>query len=329
MTAVTIFRDKFAHAWPTHEHGAPGYVFDLGRTLARTYTTDAHFTAYQTSNGRRLSREALDHGVAVELGAFVFDVDCDATHGTPERPPEAWRRELRNKVSALAELHPGPYFYETRGGGRIVYAQPTPTPIRTHDDAKQWSRNYAVAVAYLARVAGIIADGACSDWQRFFRAPHATRERGGKPENWSVFGDPKRIGNLVIEPSHADLETAKRTSTLFREQRAREPSPLGVGGDGLFYHALRMRGHVGESAARGGWICVCPNSSAHSTNTDWTRSTIVVPPDPGHEIGLILCKHAHCWERFSVQQWLRMFSDSELEIARLAAGIKPRQRRAA
>ena len=43
--------------------------------------------------------------------------------------------------------------------------------------------------------------------------------------------------------------------------------------------------------------------------------------DDGGETGLILCKHGHCDEKFTVAQWLRFFSKPELEAARLAAGI--------
>jgi len=298
---------------------------DLGRALERSYSTDAHFAAYRTPNGRRLTRDAIDLGVAVELTCTVFDVDCLGTHGTAIPAPESWRKELRQKVAALTELHPDPYFYETKGGARIVYAQQEPIVLRTHEDARRWSQRYAVSVAYLLRTVGIVADPSCADWQRLFRAPHATRSPGKGPENWAIFGDAARIGALVIEATEADVAAAKRSSTVFRKSRAVEHSSPGVGGDGLLYHALRLRGHVGAQAPCGGWYALCPNRSQHTVNTDWTDSTVVVPPDSGHEIGLILCRHGHCWERFTVKQWLRMFSDSELDQARAAAGITSRR----
>jgi hypothetical protein len=325
VTAVTLLRDKFARGWPRHEHGSPGYVLPLARVLERQYTTDAHFAAYRTPNGRRLVRDAIDRGISIELTTIVFDVDCPLTHGTSEPAPEAWRCESRERVRALAELHPNPYYYETRGGARIVYSQAEPAIVRTHGDARKWSQDYAIAVAYLARTVGIVADAACSDWQRLFRVPRATRSPGGKPENWPTSGDPERIGGLLIQAAEADVAAATRASITFRKARAATRSTCGSGGYGLFYHALRLRGHVGKEATRGGWIALCPNRNQHSVDTDWSDATIVVPPGAGHEIGLVLCKHGHCWERFTVQQWLRMFSDSELEAARSVAGIAPRR----
>jgi hypothetical protein len=322
---ITAMRDKYAKGWPRHEHGERAYVLPIGRALERLYSSDAHFAAYSTPNGRRLTREAVDKGIAIELNAIIFDVDCAATHGTATPAPESWRQELRQRFAALAALHPGPYYYETRGGARIVYGQHEPTIIRSHDDARRWSQRYAVAVAYLARTVGIVADPACADWQRLFRAPHATRSPGKGSENWPILGDAARIGALVIKATEADVAAAKRSSTVFRKPRAIEHSSPGVGGDGLLFHALRLRGHVGAQTPRGGWYALCPNRHQHTTATDWTDSTIVVPPDRGHEIGLILCRHAHCWERFTVKQWLRMFSDSELDQARAAAGIVSRR----
>ena len=200
-------------------------------------------------NGRRLTRDAIDLGIAIELTSTVFDVDCPDTHGTSTPAPESWRQELRRSVSALAELHPSPYYYETKGGARIVYAQQAPTVLRTHEHAKLWSQQYAISVAYLARTVGIVADPSSEDWQRLFRAPRATRSPGKGPENWPILGNAAHIGALVIAATEADVAAAKCSSTVFRKSRAVDHSSPGVGGDGLFFHALRLRGHVGAASA--------------------------------------------------------------------------------
>lgn len=318
MTAVTVIRDRYVRGWPRHTEGERAYVLELGAALERAYTSDAHFTAYQTPNGRRLVREAIDQGVAVELTAIVFDVDCPDTHGTSDPTPEAWRRELREKVVALAAAHPDPYYYETRGGARIVYRQSKATVLRAQANAQEWSQLYAVAVAHLERRFGIVADPACADWQRLYRLPHATRDAGGKPENWPIMGDGRRIGTLTINATHADVERAKRESKSFRARPTENFVPSD--GDGLLYYLLRSRADVDREAPRGGWICRCPNRAVHTSNTDWTDSTVVYPPKMDAQIGIIECKHAHC-QRFKNTDWLKFFSDAELDVARIAAGI--------
>jgi hypothetical protein len=315
---VTVFRDKFARGWPRHEDGERGYVVDLGLALDRAYTTDAHFVCYATPNGRRLVREALDQGVAVELNAIVFDIDCPDTHGTPEPAPHSWRRELGAKVWELSKVHPDPYFYGTRGGGRIVYRQAEPTVLRTQNDATSWARTYAVALAYLVRRFGIAADPACFDWQRHYRLPRATRDRSGEPENYPYGGDHTKIGVLTIDATDADVTEARsKAPRSFRHPRA---TTAYVGnGDGLLFYLLRARGDIVGSAPRDGWICRCPNRGQHTLNTDGSDSSVVFPPNENGPQGTICCLHGHC-AQLTQADWLRLFTDEEISTARAAAG---------
>ena len=94
--------------------------------------------------------------------------------GTPAYSPCEFTFEIPTSDAAA---HPNPYYYETRGGGRIVYVQAEPTVLRSQADAIAWRQEYAIAVAHLARVFGIVADPACSDWQRHYRLPRATRQK--------------------------------------------------------------------------------------------------------------------------------------------------------
>lgn len=324
MSTVTVFRDKFARGWPRHEQGERGYVLDLGQALDREYSTDAHFAAYCTPNGRRLVREAIDQGVAIELTCIVFDVDCAETHGTAEPVPVRWRHELREKVIAMAAAHAAPFFYETRGGARIVYRQTEPTILRSQADALEWSKIYAVAVAHIEDRFGIVADPACCDWQRLYRLPRATRDVGGRPENHPFWGDHTAIGTLLIEASWGDVAKAKKEAArTFREPRD-VPSYTGTG-DGLLFWALKQRGDVIGKAVRGGWICRCPNRQQHTTNTDGSDSTVVYPASDG-QLGWLCCKHGHCCN-LTIRDWLRMFSDAEIDAARQVAGI-PKERAA-
>jgi hypothetical protein len=269
MTAITVMSNKFVRGWPTHDDGERVYVLDLGKALEREYRTDAHIATYRTPNGRRLTREAIDAGLSIEIGAVFLDFDCAETHGTAEPASEAWRRSLREKVIRLFGAHGVGYFYETRGGARVVFRLNKPTIIRSHGDAREWSQSYAVLLANLSRRFDLHADAACNDWQRLFRAPHATRTEGGKPENWPTFGDAENIAPLFVEATTDDVAAAKKATTAFRCRREPRPATSAAGGDGLLYHLLRLRGEVdSQETSRGGWICLCPNRARHSKNSD-------------------------------------------------------------
>lgn len=325
MTLVSVMRDKFIRSSPQLTPEKPvrntdrAYVLDLGTALDRAYTSDAHFTAYHTPTGHRLNYKSLDEGTAVELTAVVFDID-----GTGHKATHEWRRAEREKVIALNTAHPGLYEYDTRGGYRIVYRQAEPTVLRTQADALEWSKVYSVAVAHLEHRFGIIADPACCDWQRLYRLPRATRDPGGKPENHPYWGDPHRIGTLVIQASWADVAKAQRDAA--RTFKAPREQALYQGsGDGLLFWALKLRGDVYREAPRGGWICKCPNSGQHTSNTDGADTTVVYPASDG-QLGWLCCKHGHCCN-LTIRDWLATFSDAELDAARDAAGL-PKERAA-
>lgn len=319
MTPITIFRDKFARSWPTLDSEKPwrgsdrGKVDELGAALDRAYQGDAHFSAYHSPEGKRLNLQAFKEGLKVELQAIVFDVDGPGHVATPE-----WRRETREKVVTLAAVHPNPFYYETRGGARIVYRQAEPTILECDADALEWSRIYTIAVAHLAQQFDLAADPSCCDWQRLYRLPRATRDPGGLPENHPYWGDANNIGTLTIEASWADVTKAtKQNERAFSERR--ELPEFAGGGDGLLFWALKLRGDVFREAPRGGWVCRCPNHRQHTSNTDGSDSTVVYPASRG-QVGFICCRHAHCVGN-TLRDWLSYFSDSELEAARQAAGI--------
>lgn len=324
---VTLFNDKYARSAPTLDPDKPwrksdrGRVVDISEALAVDFLTDAHFVAYHSPNSCRLNSESLSLLDGVEMTLGVFDADCQETHGTSEPAPESWRRAMRRRVVTLAADHPDPFYYETRGGVRFLYRLAEKTIIRTQADAAAWARDYLVTVAHFERNYGIIVDPSCNDWQRLYRLPYATRSAGGRPERWMTWGEWSKIGSILINASREDVKLAQSRTVAFRSRKARPLSSPGAGGDGLFYHLLRARGDVGREVARGGWIALCPNRAQHTSNTDGSDSTVVVPPEAGGETGLIRCKHAHCDRKFTVAEWLKFFSDSELESARRAAGI--------
>lgn len=317
---VTVLPNPFAWGWPRHERGWCVDVLPLARALSNTYNTDAHFAAYATSKRRRLTREALDQGTPIELSVIAFDFDCPSVHGTSEPAPDAWRADFLAQVAELAAAHPNPFVYQTRGGARVVYRQAEPTVLRSQDDAQRWSQGYAVCVAHLKRCFGLLADPSCADWQRLYRLPHATRDRGGKPENRPTCGDAARVGTLMLEATHEDVSAARVASKAFRERRVTSFTPCTSDGAGLLYHLLRARGCIIRPHLVGAHVIRCPRESHHSSGFTGDGSTFLYGPASGNCIGAIHCMHAHC-AHMSVPDWLRMFSEQELDAARRAAGI--------
>ncbi len=319
---ISIVRNRFVKGWPRHDDGEPVYVRELGEALPRPYRTDAHFMAYASPNARRLTREALEQGVTAPMSAIVFDVDCADVHGTSEPAPQSWRDALLKKIARLSEVHPAPYTYGTRGGARILYRLPEPFEIKSHDDARQWSQLYAVALAYLARRFGIGADPACHDWQRLFRLPFATREPDGKPEAWPTLGDPHNIGTLRIHAMVDDVKAARASSKAFSRSRISDVTLCASSGEGLLYHLLRARGDIlREHTQPGAYVVRCPRESEHSTGRTGDGSTLLYLPAVGEQVGAIHCLHAHC-SNLSVRDWVRCFEDREVQTARRAAGIE-------
>ncbi len=332
MTRVTVLRGPRVFGWPDRIEGRASardrtYVVPLGHALERSYTSDAHFVQYECPSDprspiwpRRLCVDVFDRGLEVAMSCIVFDVDDPEMHGSKLPARDAWRAELRANMAKLHDAHPGPFYYETRGGARVVYTLPEPTILRTSADGKRWSEDYAIAAAYLERVFGIEVDRACADWTRLFRLPHATREPNGKPEDRLVIGDPHNIGALQIKASPADMERARKVSKAFREAREIDFTPCTGDGQGLLFHLLRAQGFLMRARGSDGYVIRCPNESKHTGGKRGDGSTLLYMPARGHEIGAIDCKHAHC-QSLRFTDWLGFFDESDLDAARKAAGI--------
>lgn len=328
---VTVVREQKVMAWPDDDGRRPremdrAYVLPVAKAMTRTYATDAHFAAYVTPNARRLRSGAADL-LSVTLHFLVLDVDCEEVHGKGVPAPDSWRAETREKVLALRAAHPGMFFFETRGGLRLVYRQPIPFVIESQLDATEWKRDYAITCAYLKRVFDIEADTACADWTRLFRLPHATRKEGAPPESWPTAGDPHNIQALWFVPEDDDREIAKELLPRAFEERTQEPAfkPY-TGGDGygLFFHMLRARGHIVRPFGRSGYVIRCPNHAQHSTGRIGDRSTVLYLPKHGETLGLIWCLHGHCQHQ-KPRDWIQMFSEHEISAARAAAGLPNRR----
>jgi len=307
--------------------GGAAEVMDLREALERTYDTDAHVAAYATSNGRRLTREALDRSVEVPITCCVFDLDCPEAHGTATPPPRAWRRDVRARVLALAADHPDPWYYETRAGARIVFAQECPTVLRSQNDATQWSRDYAVVVAYLEQRYGLLADPACADWQRLFRLPRVIREGGTTRENHPVNWMPDSpLGVLLVKPTRKVIGVARKRSRAFAKPAMRPFQPRSCGGQGLLFHLLRARGDILREHGAGAYVIRCPREEHHTSGRTGDGSTVLYLPGPGNEVGVIHCLHSHC-SGLRARDWIDCFAAVDVDEARRAAAIDGRASR--
>ncbi len=321
MPSVTIIENRYVYGWPDEPDKPAGsaYQLSLGRALMRAYSTDAHFGQYATPNGRRLKKDALAQGIAVEMTCVVFDVDDPEMHGTSSPAREEWRAEIRAKMAGLYEAHPGTFFYETKGGARFLYRLSTPVTLQTPEDDRRWSQQYNVAIAYFARRFGIDADPSCADWTRLFRLPRATRQHG-QPENWLIVGDPNQVGTLRISAEHEDVQRARKASRAFDAARSLNFTPCHGDGQGLLFHLLRAQGALVRPHGANAYVVRCPNEQQHTGGRTGDGSTLLYLPAMGHEIGALNCYHAHC-QGLRVRDWLGLFSQVELDLARQAAGI--------
>jgi hypothetical protein len=297
------------------------YVMPLSRALMRSYTTDAHFTAYATPNGRRLKMSSLEH-TAVRIDVLVFDVDCDEVHGKGVPAPVQWRAESREKMLALRSAHKGFYYYESRGGMRIIYRQPIPFVLTSPEDARQWRQDYAVTAAYFKRMFDLDVDPACSDWTRLFRLPQATRTPGKGPEDYPTAGDPHFVESLWFEPTEEDLADAQKILPRAFDEKKHVTSfePCSSDGYGLFYYAMRDRGLLIREFRSGVFVVRCPNEAHHSCGKTGDRSTFLYLPNAGQPLGFLHCLHAHC-AHMQARDWLDLFSEHELSAAKSAAGL--------
>lgn len=154
---------------------------------------DAHFTSYSSEDfpSYRLNQEIfrspgeMPNGIRMVL--VVFDVDGVKTEGA------AWREEFEPKIQPLLDKHPGAFVYSTKNGYRIVYLAPDGLVLHTVADTVLWKSFYLGWCNYLRSEFGIVADKACQEWNRIFRAPHVCRD-GQFSRAEKVWGSPHSLG---------------------------------------------------------------------------------------------------------------------------------------
>ena len=198
MIRLRIFPHAKVNGWPDDDAapvGAQAWACaEITSALAAEYATDAHTVGYEADDGphgcQRLTGDALARGVHPRLPLHFVDVDSGAAHKAHGEATAEWRAAEAVKVAALQADCPGIVCYLTRGGYRLVGLLREPMVIDGDAAASAWKVLVARRLAWLSRRYGIVGDPACSDWQRLYRLPHATRPRGGgRPEARPVVGD--------------------------------------------------------------------------------------------------------------------------------------------
>jgi hypothetical protein len=301
---VTVVGSKFVRAWPGSDDAEGVILAPLPAALMHPFPTDAHFAAYSSAVGRRLSQAAIGR-TAITMGWLIFDVD---TEGHAPITAE-WCAEMRLKIERVAVEHPSPFVYFTAHGCRIIWRLAQPFAIASSADAAAW-RAYSLAGCDLLAGSDVMADRSCSDWSRLFRLPQATRTPGGAPEDWPTIGDLAAIGVFALAPA---MHMAARSNGIHPPPAPGEQSepagPVKLGCDaskGSLFDALSAaRMIVAPGPLPRSYRIVCPRQRSHTTGTVVDGSTLLHLPKACGDPGFIDCKHRSCTEIRTARQWRR------------------------
>jgi hypothetical protein len=187
-----------------------------------------------------------------------------------------------------------------RGGWRFAYALSRIIELHDDNDAQRWASLYRAWGSYLQRRFEIKIDRGCSDFSRLFRLPHTTRDRGGRPENLPVYGNPCNIGTWICEPSPEDIAAAMAGPTRSRAPRQQPPSIMTPTGQdarvSVLGLSLEIMGLLGPALADGRRTVTCLWADQHTTPSK-VKDTLLYPPTPGNKWGFVYCFHNHCRTR--------------------------------
>lgn len=192
---ITVWPHKSVKSWPNYEVlQSTGSHTQLCDMLSRYYATDAHFSAYHHGNAKRLSKAAIEKlDTSPRMRLVALDIDAPGKNRTGK-----WCDDFSR---ACERLIGNPYAYFTANGARLIWI--TDAPV------EGWSEFYLRSLLSVFCVANIVADPACCDWTRLFRAPHATRE-GIAQRHGVAFGSVGAIGEWRECASDAEMHLAAR-----------------------------------------------------------------------------------------------------------------------
>lgn len=326
---VPILFHHGVRSWPEIIGKTPKPIryISIHEAFAGTFWHDAHTVAYVSPKRYRLRNDSIGQ-VPISMVRALFDIDCGDSHKKAGSPAQkAWQVQEARKVQKLFKVHPGGFIYYTRGGYRLLYTLPQPFPILSYQQARdEWSVRYLTWIAYLKRVFDIAADGACANWDRTFRLPHATRNirqadgtevLGTEPERLASYGDLDHLG--IWDPPLAQEDRIYALRASGKKVNA-SGNPIvfehrltwSYGGPGVFYYLFKAKGWILRQKERGSWFVECPNKHQHST--DLPKDTLLMGANERTNWGTIHCFHGHCTDK-ETEDWRVFFTDSEIESA--------------
>jgi hypothetical protein len=243
---------------PESEHfdsrTADALPVDFDDAFARTWDSDAHFTAYEPvcppelgGVAVRLASGVFEDGLTVRMVALVGDLDDVDAHREKRPASEAWRAEQRPRLQAS-----GLASYATRGGYRVMAVLKEPAELSSADDARAWRSTYLGWCSELQRKHGLQLDVACADWTRLFRLPCVLRDGVQVTARLEGSGFPI-VDAFAIEAAAAVTTSTATASADDRDLTDRERSDLDAAVSVLAEH-FEMGKRNSLALAIGGWL---------------------------------------------------------------------------
>lgn len=203
-------------------------LMPLRRALETEWATDAHFFPLRTAHAVRLTQARIPPFIQsagyVCLNVLAVDIDDEESKFRDASEARAsWRASLRSSVQAVTQEFAEPAaFYETRGGGRLLFELSRPFYFDgTLETWAAWQRHYVTFLTFLARQYDIIGDPKCKAATQAFRLPRVLRD-GRREARPLVLNSPARQLDLdlVPPPSEADLRYVDALAARFSKWRA-------------------------------------------------------------------------------------------------------------
>lgn len=180
MILGQVWPRPFVAGWSEESPDGAFYPTQGPEALRQLYDTDAHFVPYYIAGSKgcpRLLKEVADDP-SYPIRFQVIPLDCEPK-GHPSEVPEAWRENFRAVGNDL-----GWGWYETRGGGRMLFATEQPVTIAQFLVIQKRAMQ-------LLESRGVDVDPTTNQWGRCYRLPFVVRD--GVPQR-------HRAGNLDALP---------------------------------------------------------------------------------------------------------------------------------
>jgi len=160
-TKAVVLPTLHVKSWPRHKEKTTFPQICLIEALEFEHATDAQLLTYRVvgeSNIPRLSKEAQDLGIEIEVHLLAADIDRE-----PHEPWESLDEAKRFLMDALSKC-PFATGYTTRRGIRLLWVLENPIPVSKADETiRRWYR--------ILNQRGLNPDMQCAHWNRTYRLP--------------------------------------------------------------------------------------------------------------------------------------------------------------